>query len=415
MPFLAKFQISQTVRLDIIIGAALAVLIGVGIYQGQLLLDPSLFREQGQDIWFDADVPNVFQLMTERHNLRAHSRTERHPLLSLVVFSATFITKTGLRTSSLTAVQMVNSAIAALWVGTLYTLLRTISCVRLDSIIFSLLGATSAAAVFGLVIPESFPLGSLTILAALMLVAWGQYQPVSSIGYVIVSVMTLSITVTNWMFGLLASIVFHSWKQALQITTNAFLLVQVLWFVQKKIFPSARFFLDQSGTKEDTVFPSIFSALSTLRSFFAHSLVMPSIQRIDKPGLPYPVMSVQTSVAGSGSAFGGIALVLWLLVLGLGIYTLFTLQTHSKLRLILGITLIAQVLLHLAFGSETFLYSLHFVPLLIVCAALTTLTRLRLLSLTLTGILVLALMINNGTQFNRAIVFLKSPDLFITR
>jgi hypothetical protein len=66
-----------------------------------------------------------------------------------------------------------------------------------------------------------------------------------------------------------------------------------------------------------------------------------------------------------------------------------------------------QLSLHLVYGSETFLYSLNFAPLLVIVAACSTLTPARPLARVLGGIAVIAFLLNNLQQFRTAI------DLFL--
>ncbi|MDX2097558.1 MAG: hypothetical protein SFW36_07245, partial [Leptolyngbyaceae cyanobacterium bins.59] len=61
-----------------------------------------------------------------------------------------------------------------------------------------------------------------------------------------------------------------------------------------------------------------------------------------------------------------------------------------------------QFVLHALYGEETFLYSLHFLPLLIGFAALSTLTNTRWIALTLAIVLTFLAGINNIQQFKQA-------------
>src|SRR5207237_7945406 len=70
--------------------------------------------------------------------------------------------------------------------------------------------------------------------------------------------------------------------------------------------------------------------------------------------------------------------------------------------IVFGLDLVSQLILHVVYGSETFLYSLHFAPLLVVLAALSTLTQARPLALVLASILIVSTGYNNGLQFNKA-------------
>jgi len=55
------------------------------------------------------------------------------------------------------------------------------------------------------------------------------------------------------------------------------------------------------------------------------------------------------------------------------------------------------------YGDETFLYALHFTPLLVILAAWTSRTRLRLLALPLAGALIIVAGLNNSLQLQTAI------------
>lgn len=73
------------------------------------------------------------------------------------------------------------------------------------------------------------------------------------------------------------------------------------------------------------------------------------------------------------------------------------------MRIMLGITLVGQLCLHLLYGTETFLHSLHFAPLLVVVGAFSTLTRARPVALVLVSFALICLLINNALQFQAAL------------
>ncbi|MBD2251307.1 hypothetical protein [Nostoc parmelioides] len=86
-------------------------------------------------------------------------------------------------------------------------------------------------------------------------------------------------------------------------------------------------------------------------------------------------------------------------------------KKHLKFRIVLGLTILGQLALHSVYGDETFLFSLHFAPLLVVLAALSTLTRARPLALVLAGMLVLIVSVNNGLQFSKVVGFFADQGL----
>ncbi len=387
--------------IDILIAFVFVILGGVASYLGAQLIDPIIVKVWNS--WFGGDMPRVFDNMTSRGS--DHYRLKVHPLFSLIAFPPVTVLEKALHLEPIIAVRIVIAAVAALWLGTLFITLRLLGCRRFDAMLFSLLGATSAAAIFWFTVPETYSFGSLSILLALCFVVLTENYLFSSLWYVAVSALTLSITITNWMVGILVTAVNHRWKQSLQITVNAFAVVTLLWGVQKYIFPSAVFFLgDREEKKYVKVFKSAGEYLTVIKSFVSNTIVMPAIQlteNIKKPEWPY--MSPQATDPGSGSIWGFIAVGLWMALLGLGMWGCFSSKKHPKLRLVLGFSLLGQLLLHLVYGGgETFLFSLHFAPLLIILAAFSTLTRARLVGLILAGMLIISAGINNVQLFYQA-------------
>jgi hypothetical protein len=81
---------------------------------------------------------------------------------------------------------------------------------------------------------------------------------------------------------------------------------------------------------------------------------------------------VQLSTPASGGWAGGSALVLWSLLLAAGVVGLLRTPRWRSFAAVLGLTLAAQVALHLVYGDETFLYAAHFLPLLMAVAVFAT-------------------------------------------
>lgn len=394
---------------DILLVVFLGTLAAFAAYQGAQQVNPVIVDKRVHDVWFESDVPRIFQNMSDR--MSNHFRNKVHPLFSLIAFPPTLLLTQVFNLESLTAVRIVIAAVAFLWLGTLFILLRLIGCRRFDAMLFSGLAATSAAAMFWFVVPETYSFGSLSILLALCFVVITQHRQLSSLWYVAASTLTLSFTITNWMTGILATIVNHPIKRALRITVAAFCLVFLLSIVQFFIFPSSRFIFLQFEEHKYVMLSRSGGLLHVLKSFIAHTMVMPAlIINADKYAHDpshWPILSTQFSDPGSGSLWGLIAVGLWTALLGLGLWGFFSTKQHFKLRIVLGLTLLGQLILHSLYGDETFLYSLHFAPLLVVLAAFSTLTRARPIALLLTAMLVVTAGMNNYLQFHQAIAFVE--------
>jgi hypothetical protein len=392
-------------RVDIVIALSLAIaMTGASFLASQQIPIPVLTDFYAQDTWFGGDLPTVFGNLTSLKS--DFGRNNKHPLFPILVFPLVFGLSKFLHLELVTATRLVLALTAGLWIISLYSLFRLMTCQRLDATIFSLLGGVSAAAVFWFVVPDSFPFASLTILLALVFVALTQHHKISPAWYVAVSALTVSITITNWMVGLLATIVNFRWKKAIQITFLTFCVVNALWIVQRAIFPNTGLPFQPKtfiGEKKFISGPTAESILSAISSFTYQTMIMPAVQLGDSLlRLGWPKPEVNTLAPGSGSFWGMIAVIAWTGLLLLGLWGYFSTKRQLKLRIVLGFTILGQLLIHSVYGTgETFIYSLHFAPLLLALAAFASLTRLRLGGLALASLLVISAGINNRLQFNQ--------------
>ncbi len=390
-------------RVDLAILVGLAIAIAISTYFGTYALpDPILTDFYAQDVWFGGDIPTVFGNITSINS--DFGRNNKHPLLPLLVFPVVLAVGKLLHLDPLSAVRIVIVGVAMVWICALYVLFRLMGCYRLDATLFSLLGGVSAAAVFWLVIPESFSFGSLTIILGLAFVVVTQSRPLTPGWYLAVNIITLSITITNWMVGILATVVNHRWSKALQIIGGALLLATGLWILQRIVFVNSGFPFQPGtfiGEKKFISAPGNGGILAVLSAFCLQTMVMPAIQFQNLPIRPDWVKLAANHLApASGSWWGPIAIGSWTVLLGLGLWGLFTIKQHPKLRIVLGITLLLQLTMHSIYGvEETFIYSLHFLPLLLTLAALTLFTRLRPLALVLAAIAIVSAGLNNHAQF----------------
>jgi hypothetical protein len=222
--------------------------------------------------------------------------------------------------------------------------------------------------------------------------------------------MTFSITVTNWMFGIAATFVNHSRRKSLQITLVALGSVFVLTILQKIIFRYATVlnFLHFKGETTYSVAPTATKFMMSSISFWLHTMVMPKINfglYLDQPG--FLSLSIQKSLPQVDNLFNLIAIISWILFLDLGIWSFFTVNEHQKLRHVIGIGILGQFLLHLVYGTEIFLYSLHFVPLLVTLVALSFLTPRRLVTLGLAIVFIFTSGISNSIHFQQAVILIQ--------
>ncbi len=399
MKWLSQHRVDSSITLVLAI-----VFAGISYLSAQQIPDPLLTDFYAQDVWFGGDIPTVFGNITSLQS--DFGRNNKHPLFPLIAFPLVFGLGKLLHLEPVSAARLVIALVGASWIGSLYILFRLLPCPRLDAVIFSLLGGVSAAATFWFVVPETFSFGSLSILLVLVVVALAQHRKLAPVWYVLAGAFSLSITLTNWMVGLLATIVNHRWKKALQITLVTFLVVNVLWVLQRSIFRNAGYSFSLKtfvGEKKFMSAPESEGVLSAVSSFFYQTIVMPATQVQDsliRAG--WAQLTANTLTPGSGGFWGMLAVVAWTALFILGAWSFLTTKQQPKLRIVVGLALLGQLLIHSVYGrQETFIYSLHFTPLLLTVAAFSSLSRLRWVGLGLAGLLVVSAGINNRSQFNQ--------------
>jgi hypothetical protein len=411
-------------RRDVIVAIALAAIAGIASYQVAQLTYPVNYIE---DVWFHGDCSLVFRLMVSPE---ADSyRRLRHPLFPAIAPALVHLLEIILGINPNTAIKVILAAIASLWSGMLFLLLRLLNCRLFDTTLLSVLAAVSAAAMFWFVVPESYPFGSLTILLGLCLAVVAERHRLSAGWYVAANVLTMSITITNWMVGIFVTILNNSRQRSLQIMALALCLVAIALGGYRVLRPFLFSNISSATTSvASTVattaaippeadklsvlkriigfeFMFVSDPISTSRSFVFHTAIAPAFQVAQQ----YNTLFTQSSPPGSGGTnWGEIAVLLWTALLGIGLAALFAIRKHRQLRIVLGLTLLGQLILHLIFGEETFLFSLHFLPLFVILLALSTLTKARPITLVLASMFVLSAGFNNALQLNKAINFLHS-------
>jgi len=253
--------------------------------------------------------------------------------------------------------------------------MRLIGCKKFDSTVFSVLAATSASSIFWFAVPETFALGSISILVSLAFIAFTRFKKTNWLWYVLLNIFTVSITITNWMAGITVTYLKLTFRKFIITLALALTIVLGVWFIQASLFPSAHQLIPNE--KLNILMAESGGVLTSLKAVLAHSMVAPDLllRRDITVGSSALILSFQGASLGSGSVWGAIALIPWALLLCLSVRSFITANVDSSFRLALVIILVGQVFLHMIYGFEAFLYSIHFLPLLIIFASLTTLTR----------------------------------------
>lgn len=389
--------------LDFLLAGLLAVLAGVMAFLavGATLhvLDFGSF-----DLWFQSDLPRVVDNMTARHTWPSHN--ENHPLFALWSYPPTLFFRIVVGGELSRAVGATVAATAGLWAALMFALIRLLGARTLDAVIFTVLAMSSAAAVFWFSVTETYGLGSITIILALIVAALATRRRFPDWIYLGLNVLTLSVTVTNWMAGLSATIVSRSLRRTAALAGAGLVSVVALWWVQHLLFPQASFDPHAYAEGRYVLREESRGPWRVAASFFLHTIAMPAFMVEPDPDSSDSgrlMLATQMAIPGSGSPWGPAVAAGWLVLLALGIRALVTGQGPRGARLALGLAVVGQLLLHTLYGTETFLYALHFVVLLVPLAALGSRGRLRPLVLCLAFLVTIGAAANNWRQFRRAL------------
>ncbi len=387
----------KSISKDIVIITTLALCMAIGSYLLSSWLNDQMQNKLvwNEDLWFESDISRIYLIMTDRLN-EVHENSYRHPLFSIIAYPTMQAMTSILGIGPPRALRLIVASSAALWIVCLYGVMRLIGCKKFDATVFSVLAASSASSIFWFSVPETFAMGSISLMVALAFIAFSRFKKINWIWYVLLNIFTLSITVTNWMAGLTVTYIKLPFRKFIVTSALALTVVLCIWLIQAAIFPYAHQLIPNESGYILTV--TAGSVLNSLNAIFAHSMIAPALLLI-LHGDSKLILSIQAASLGSGSVYGAIALIPWALLLCLSVRSFFVANIDSSFRLSLLIILVGQALLHIIYGPETFLYSLHFLPLLIIFASLTTLTRYRKIALTLALLLIPLAVMNNGELF----------------
>jgi hypothetical protein len=370
---------------DAVTASVLAAFTAAGAYAAVITLDPRFMDpNSGSDVWFEGDLPRIVNEIS--HRWAPHSRAPVHPLFSLFACAAVYAMR-AIGLSTLHAVAALIAGGAAIWTVLLFLVLRTVTPSRTEAVLFTAVGATTAAALFWLAVPETYVFGSATMLAALWVAALAERRRIPEGWFVAASAATLAVTISNWAAGIAATAITWPWRRTLQISVNAFAVVVALWSLQRVMIPRADFFLGYSNEQRYLLRPEAGGPRRTLTVMLAHAIVMPPVETRDKPNRGR-VMSVQFARLAAGGPARRTGLIAWFALVAIGLYGwLQSIGTSGVMRAV-GVVAAAEITLHVLYGTETFLYSLNLVPLLVIIAACGTRTRARFVVGALAAVLI---------------------------
>jgi hypothetical protein len=355
---------------DVAIGITASILVGSAALLLAHTLDARFFDPQtGNDVWFEGDLGRIADEMTNRR--AEHSRSNVHPLFPLITVPAAYVLR-ALGVGAKWSVVAVIGLSAAVWTASFWVLVRSFGTRRSDAAIMLLLATISAAGQFWLAVPETAALASASVMCAVALGVYAARRPLDDRWFIAVSAASLAVTVTNWIAGLAAAVAALPPRRAMQVSVNAFAIVVALWTVERAITPNAKFLTGYMQEQRYLFRPEAGGPFTALRAVAVFGMVVPRLDTVHKERRGQ-ILTVQRPLLSDQALLWWVATILWggLVVAGL--------VAALRARLaggygLLAFVIVCQLGLYAVYGTESFLYTLGVVPLLValVSAALQT-------------------------------------------
>ena len=319
------------------------------------------------DAWFDTDPHRIVHRVAVDRYHGQYDGSYRHPLFAPMVFLPTQAL-VGIGLSATNAVKILVTLSSGLWVALFFVLLRLAGRRMLEAAIFTMLAVGSAAGMFMFAVPETFLLGSTTMLIGLGYALLPKRKRCFW-GTVAVSALTASVTVSNWMVGILITLRQLSFRRATLATVLAGIALLILNRVTFFFFPATELpFFGADLPASQTGLGVAGGVWPKLYSIFVTTIVAPEPQVFEQ-NISTTTLILATQYSHVNTLLGAIAVASWLALLALGGWGLVRSSKTAPLRWVLPGVMAGQVLMHLVVGKETFLYSLHFLPLLVLGAS----------------------------------------------
>ncbi|MBE7731950.1 hypothetical protein [Devosia faecipullorum] len=416
---------------------ALLVLATAVSFQASYYIGDNLYHmpftslDASEDIWFDSDTRSVVSNMTDI--TRHHWTLYKHPMFSGIAFPVTQAVA-AIVGDTLLAVHIVYAANAPITVLLLWLLLARLGVASMDRALLCLLFIASSTMLFWYSVPETFPFGANTLLIALHAAISGRPQSrLGYLGHALASLATFSMTITNWVAGMIATATAFSmldrplrtlselmrgrpeqWvrlKSVFLITASVLAVAVPIALLQNEIFGEASVFFYPPHLLNETEFMFDYR--------FSNPFMRPFVMLLS----PIVVGTVETWHDGTrlmadnfipGTWYGLIALGLWIALLLGGLWTALNQfrdpsrddAPARRLAIAASLSLLFMIVLHLVFGYLIFLYVPHTLPYVLSIVGLLFLTPARNPARILTIALIVFALIHNLETLRASVAFI---------
>lgn len=377
-------------------------------------LTHNLILQKNFDVWFDADAPAYYSALCSRWSPE-HFRSRRHPLFPILTTPLIWVVHKGSAIEYATIIRGLLAISSTAITLVMYMLFLHITRHSLTASLWTMLFQVSVAHFFWCAVPETFLLGSLSLVSPFLSLAIFARTRWEYPSLLLSTFFAFAVTVTNIMSGLACAIMTLPVRKMWEMIKTTLCLSILGISVQSLVIPPTKnsiwFIPDIADELRWVSTPEVNDYC--LRAFLvlAAGVIAPEV---DVRNEPFPFMSrcSLTTQAARYQKAGQVGCVFWFALLLSGItYTaraLNTTETMNKIFISLLLVAGGQLLLHSIYGRETILYSAHYGPVFLLLSAYSSRILPRTFVVTLVAGLFCLACANNLEVFFTSVEYLQS-------
>ncbi len=311
------------------------------------------------DTWRAYDDMAIFDASHYRTNVHGWFSLFWIPIISLIEFF-------GFHT--LRAIWIANAITAGLWSVGLWIAGRSLGARRPDALLIPALGLSMSASMLWFTVPETYPSGSLGIVLCFLIgIGWAKKYRLNILG-ALAGAFAMGMTLSNATALGAQALGLGSWRKCLVVLPLSIAIYFAGFLASRALFPqppSVRI----SNLASDSVY--VYAAnperiKNTTRSMLVYTLAAPTPELEPE----FSLWSVQQVPLGAMSTLTAGSAIAWWLLISVSIAVVIVGRTSIRargpvpmvcLRAVL-LYIAAHTLLHIVYGEESFLYSIHLAP-----------------------------------------------------
>lgn len=322
------------------------------------------------DKWFGADIYRIVKAETESWH-PGHHRNNVHPFFSGMTYPLVHLARAVTGAELLDVVMNFHRLQAGLLGFAFYGLAA--QCVRTaaQALLLSALALSAAGFVFWAGVAETRVPAALTLCVALAL--HGKLLPNQALRWLGVNLLAFSMLITNWSMALISMAIKLRWRQVLGLAAVTMAIAVPLSLAQKAAFPKSGLFFKGLDKEAGYVQLTRREPAEVVRKVARRAIVW-STSGFVLPGVAHQpaergnlrIVYDQSLLEAKLSAVVIVGLACWLAMLGIALRSWWRERDFRSTTTLAVLFLASQLLLHLVYGDETFLFVLNSLPAFLV-------------------------------------------------